>query len=174
MDEKRRKIEEVIGDREGLELGVEVEEERLQFVIATLSGDLYAFSGRDVASIGKVRAITPIPGTGDHMLGVMYYQGQVESVLDLGPMLGLPATSVTRKSRVVFAAAGNSRTGILVDAVEDVVDLPASGIFAPLHTMEPQKREYVTGETEYRGTSVVILDVGRIFARLLEQGHGEP
>ena len=35
--------------------------------------------------------------------------------------------------------------------------------------MEPAKMEFVTGEIEYRERNVVILDLARIFERVLEQ-----
>ena len=173
MENKREAVEEIIGSREALKLGVELEEENIQFVIVTLADELYGFFGHSITSIAMVRDITPIPGTPDYVLGVMYHQGRVESIIDLKKILGLADTAVTRKSRVALAVTDEAQTGILVDAVEDVVDLPARGIFAPLHTMEAARKEYVAGETEYRGRNVVILDLARIFGRVLEPGNGE-
>ena len=172
MKNKREEVEEIIGTREELKLGVEVEEENIQFVIVTLADELYAFFGHSITSIAMVRDITPIPGTADYVLGVMYHQGRVESIVDIKQILGLAGTAVTRKSRVALAGTDEAQTGILVDTVEDVVDLPARGIFAPLHTMEAAKREYVAGETEYQERNVVILDLARIFGRVLEPGNG--
>ena len=173
MENKREAVEEIIGSREALKLGVELEEENIQFVIVTLADELYGFFGHSITSIAMVRDITPIPGTPDYVLGVMYHQGRVESIIDLKKILGLADTALTRKSRVALAVTDEAQTGILVDAVEDVVDLPARGIFAPLHTMEAARKEYVAGETEYRGRNVVILDLARIFGRVLEPGNGE-
>ena len=168
MDEKRRSIEKIIGEREGLELGVELKEESVQFVVVTLADQWYAFWGNVVASIATVQTITPIPGTPDFMLGVMYYQGRVESVMDIKKVLGLEDTTITKKSRVVIASSGEVQSGIQVDSVEDVVELPTREIFEPLHTMEAGKKEHVTGEIDFRGQNVVILDLARVFERLLE------
>ena len=173
MDEKRKALEEIIGDREELKLGVELEEQNVQFVVVTLAGQLYAFFGDAITSIARVQSITPIPGTPDYMLGVMYYQGRVESVMDIKKILGLGDRAITGKSRVVIAASGEAQSGILVDTVEDVIDLPERGIFEPPHTMEPKKKEFITGEMDYRDRNVVILDLSRIFERVLEPGNGE-
>jgi len=172
MDGKREAIEKTIEKREGLELGVELEEKNVQLVIVTLAEQWYAFFGAAITSIAAVEAITPIPGTPDYVLGVMYYQGQVESVLDIKGIMGIRDSAITPKSRVAMALSGQMQSGILVDTVEDVVDLPERRIFAPLHTMEPAKKEFVTGEIEYRERSVVILDLARIFERVLERGDG--
>ena len=172
MDDKRRSIEKIIGERQELRLGVELAEESVQFVIVTLAGQWYGFWGNAVASIAKVQTVTPIPGTPDFMLGVMYYQGRVESVMDIKRLLGLPDTAITSKSRVVMATAGEVQSGILVDSVEDVVELPTRKIHGPLHTMEGANKEYVAGGVELQGRHVVLLDLARIFGRVLEQEDG--
>ncbi|MBT4501318.1 MAG: purine-binding chemotaxis protein CheW [Gemmatimonadetes bacterium] len=169
MDDKRESMEKTLEEREELELGVEFEEESIQFVIVTLAEQWCAFYGSAVTSIATVETITPIPGTPDYLLGVMYYQGRVESVLDIKSILGIRDSAITGKSRVAITLSGEVQSGILVDTVEDVVDLPERKIFAPLHTMEQAKKEFVTGEIEYRERNVVILDLAKIFERVLKQ-----
>ena len=172
MEDKRESIEKIIEQREELELGVAFEEESTQLVIVTLAGQWYAFLGTAITAIATVQTITPVPGTPDYVLGVMYYQGQVESVLDIKGILDIQQTPITAKSRVVIAVSGEIQSGILVDTVEDVVELPRRRVLAPLHTMEPAKKEFVTGEIDYRERNVVILDLTRIFGRVLEQDDG--
>ena len=172
MDDKRKALEQIIEGRKELALGEELEEQHTQFVIVTLAGQSYAFLGTEVTSIAKVETITPIPGTPGFMLGVMYYQGQIESVMDVKRILGLEDTAITRRSRVIMAAAAQVQSGILVDAVQDVVDLPQRGILPTLQTVEPAKREFVAGEMKYREENVVILDLAKVFERVLGQGNG--
>ena len=171
MDEKRQAIETIIQGRQAALPGTG-EGERIQFVIVTLAGQRCAFFGTAVIAIAKVRDIVPIPGTRDYMLGVMYYRGRVESVIDIKKIMGLEDTAIGRQSRVVIAVSNGVYCGVLVDAVEDVVDLPSDGIYAPLQTLGPAAREFVAGETDYREDSVVILDLAKMFARVLEQGDG--
>lgn len=175
MDGKRQAIEAIIeGRQEALPVAAR-EDEGIQFVIVTLAGQLYAFFGTAVIAIAKVRDIVPIPGTRDYVLGVMYYQGRVESVIDIRKIMGLEEAAtgraIDRKSRVVMAVSGGVHCGVLVEAVEDVVELPSSGIYAPLETIGPAVKEFVAGETDYRERSVVILDLAKIFARVMEQGN---
>jgi chemotaxis signal transduction protein len=70
-----------------------------------------------------------------------------------------------------MCVAGDVYSMILVDAVEDVVELPSSGIYAPLETIGPQVREFVAGQTDYRERSAVILDLEKVFARVVEEGN---
>ena len=170
MDEKRQAIEAGIEARQEALPGAAADDEGIQFVIVSLAGQLYAFFGTAVIAIAKVHDIVPIPGTRECVLGVMYYRGRVESVIDIRTILGLEEAPVGRKSRVVIAVSDEVYCGVLVDAVEDVVELPSSGIFAPLETIGPAIREFVAGETSYRERSVVILDLARMFTRMLELG----
>ena len=107
MDDKRESMEKTLEEREELELGVEFEEESIQFVIVTLAEQWCAFYGSAVTSIATVETITPIPGTPDYLLGVMYYQGRVESVLDIKSILGIRDSAITGKSRVAITLSGD-------------------------------------------------------------------
>lgn len=171
MDEKRQAIETIMEDRQEVLPGAR-EDEKIQFVIVTLAGQRCAFFGTAVIAIAKVRDIVPIAGTRDYVLGVMYYRGRVESVIDIKKIMGMEDTGIGRQSRVVIAVSGDVYCGVLVDSVDDVVDLPSDGIYAPLETLGPAAREFVAGETDYREESVVILDLAKMFARVLEHGDG--
>ena len=174
MDENRQAIEASIEGRQRDAPETTGEDEQVQLVIVTLAGRLYAFYGTAVIAIAKVRDIVPIPGTPDYIPGVMYHQGRVESVIDIGRIMGLAEATraLDRKSRVVIAVSGEVYSGVLVDAVEDVVDLPRSGIYAPLETIAPEIREFVAGETQYQERSTVVLDLAKVFDRVLERGDG--
>jgi purine-binding chemotaxis protein CheW len=172
MDERHEALQQAVQGRAQESAGADVADKEIQFVVVALAEQLYAFFGTSVTSIAKVRDIVPIPGTPPHLLGVMYHQGRVESVIDIKAILGLEAAPTTRKSRVVLADCGGLQCGILVDSVEDVTDLPAREIYAPLQTLDPALKELVTGETSYGGRNVVILDLVRLFSRFTGKGAG--
>ena len=169
MDEKLKAIQERIRKRKDQERVIEIEEESRQVVVVTLSDQLYAFHGTSVMAIAFAEEITPIPGTPDHILGVVYFKGAVESVLDIKRVLDLGDTEAKKESRIIIAEAMGLRSGILVNTVEDVFDLPTSGILPPLTTMDQIKGEYVIGEADYKGRNMVILNLDRIFQRVLAE-----
>ncbi len=170
MDETRKAIEKRIKKRKDQEKVIEIEEESVQMVVVSLSDQLYAFHGTSVKAVAVAEEITPIPGTPDHILGVVYFQGAVESVLDIKVVLELGNTETTAGSRIIVAEAMGLRSGILVDTVEDVLDLPKSGLLPPLTTMDQIKGDYVSGEADYQGRNMVILDLARIFQGVLAEG----
>jgi purine-binding chemotaxis protein CheW len=103
-------------------------------------------------------------------MGVIYFQGAVESVLDLKKVLGLGDTARTRDSRIVLVEAQGLRSGILVDGVEDVVDWATEEILPPLTTVEQNQKEYIAGEADYHGRTLVVLDLALLFRRVLAEG----
>lgn len=145
---------------------VDVEEERIQVVVFRLNDTLFAIYGSDAKEVLECGKITVIPGSPDFILGIVNVRGDVESVIDLGRFLRLPPERESEKLRIIIAHNGEVRSGIRVDAIEDVVDIPKSAVGPAISTLSESIREHVAGETTYRGRSVTLLDIGRIFEKI--------
>jgi len=145
---------------------VEVEEEKIKLVIFSLSGESYAFAGKDIREILRFEKITYVPGSPQTILGIINVRGDIESVLNVHKLLGLPDSHPTTNSRIVIATSEGIRSGILVDSVEDVTDVPASSIQPPIATFDKSIKEFVVGVTDYHGGSVTVLGVGKVLGKL--------
>jgi len=168
MDDKPRtdRIVEELQRLKALGKQAAVEEQKSKFVIFSLHESLYAFAGDDVKEILPALEVFPVPGAPQAVPGVINNRGDIEAVVNLHGLLGLPDSSTCAASRIAMAQKSGVRAGIRVDSVVDVVDLPPSSIKPPLATLNDAARDLVSGETAYRGASVVLLDVGRIFEAL--------
>lgn len=167
MDSARSdRILDEIRKRKEKEQVVDVEEERKKLVIFTLSGDHYAFYGHAIKEILQLVEIFYVPGAPDHILGVVNIRGDIESVIAINSFLGLTAAAVTPNSRIAVAADEEMRSGILVDSIEDVVDVPVSAIRPPLATLGKSLKEFVAGETTFNGRDIALIDIGRIFKEI--------
>lgn len=145
---------------------VDVEEEKVKLVIFLLSGDYYAFYGGDVKEILPQTNIFYVPGSPDFITGVINVRGDIDSVIDIKKLLGLPDSKDTQKSRIAIAVIGNMRSGVLLDAIEDVIDVPVSLIKPPLSTLEGSKKDFIAGELFYNNRNITILDLGKIFGKI--------
>jgi len=134
--------------------------------VFSLHDGLYAFEGAAVKEILLPLEIFPIPGAPPAVPGVINNRGEIEAVISLHGLLGLPASERTARSRIVMAERGGLRSGIEVDAVVDVAQLSPSAIKPPLATLSDAARRLVVGGTNCLDKSVVVLDVGRIFELL--------
>lgn len=169
MDIDKKKSDLIVDEiekRRVREKVVDVEEEQVKLVIFLLLDDYYAFYGGDVKEILPPANIFYVPGSPDFIAGVINVRGDIESVININKFLGLPDSANTQKKRIAIAVSGNTRSGILMDGIADVIDVPFGSIKPPLSTIEGSKKDFIAGELFYNGRNVTVLDVGKIFARI--------
>lgn len=142
------------------------EEDKSKYVIFTLGEGLFAFTGADVKEILPPLETFPVPGAPQTVPGVISNRGDIEAVVDLHVLLGLPRRERHAGSRILMIEKAGVRCGMPVDSVIDVVDLPASSIKPPLATLDDATRGLVAGEMVCQGRSVVLLDLGRVIDTL--------
>jgi purine-binding chemotaxis protein CheW len=134
-------------------------------VVFPLEGQLYGLPITLVKSIVVPGAITPIPGTPAHLLGVVNVRGEIESVLDLRQVLNLPPAAIGITSRLLIAQVGEIRSGLLVDAMHDIIGMTESDCRPRPSGLE--SAEFVSGEVVYGDETFLLLDLPALFARVL-------
>lgn len=167
QEQKREQILHMINKMRQEEAVVDVNVKTDKLVVFSLAGDLFAFIGPHVKEILISQEISFVPGSPGFLLGVMNVRGDIESVASLAAILGIPPERKSPHNRILIAEAGEVRSGILVEKVEDVVDVPSDSIKSPLVTMNGPITRYLTGETEYRGRNVLVLDLPKLFKGLI-------
>ncbi len=163
---KSKLILEELRSRGKREKILDVEEDTIKVVIFSLLDGLYAFNGPEVKEILPLLPLYYVPGSPDFIPGVINIRGDIESVININSLLGLPDSKPSPKSRIAILEMGSVRSGIIVDSVEDVIDIPESFVKPPLTTLSSKVREYVAGELMYQDRNVTLLDMRRIFGRL--------
>ena len=142
---------------------VDVEEERVKVVIFKCGVNLYAFYGRDIREMLPSCDISWVPSLPEYLPGLINIRGDIESVIDLRHFLGEEKNEGSKRL-IAMAVQGNFRSGVLIDSIDDVVDIPLSTIHPPLATLNGAARDLVIGEIEYGGTTISLLDIGKLAA----------
>jgi purine-binding chemotaxis protein CheW len=142
---------------------VDVEEERVKVVIFLCGVKLFAFYGRDIREILPSFDISWVPCLPDYLPGLINVRGDIESVIDLRHFLGEELAD-HGKSLIAMAVRGNFHSGVMIDSIEDVVDIPISTIHPPLATLNGAARDLVIGEIQYGGETISLLDIGKLAA----------
>lgn len=78
----------------------------------------------DIMSVREIRSwtrTTPLPHAPAYMKGVINLRGTVLPVMDLAQRLGLPAQEQTDRNVIIVVSDGKAMTGLLVDAVSDII-----------------------------------------------------
>lgn len=142
---------------------VDVEEERVKVVIFICGKNRYAFYGADIREIIPTCDISWVPCLPEYLPGLINVRGDIESVIDIRHFLGEDKTGPC-SSLIAMAVRGDFHSGIMIDSMEDVVDIPVSTIHPPLATLNGASRDLVIGEIEYDKGTITLLDVGKLAA----------
>lgn len=146
---------------------IHIEEQHVQLVVCLLDEKYYAFYGAVIKEIVPVPEITYVPGMPAILVGIIHVRGEIESVLDLRKALTLPVGPITDRSRIVIGQVEEIRSGLLVDSVEDVLEVPENTIHEPVSRLDSARATFVIGETLYKEQMLILLDLGMIFEELL-------
>lgn len=172
MSDKKNKTEKIleqINKKRSREQVIETEEEKVELVIFTLAGDFYAFYGTNVKEILPYEYITYVPGCPDYIIGIINVRGDIESVLNIHKLMGVSEKKPDKYFRIIMAVNEEILSGILVDSVEDVIEVPLSYIKHPISTLDKKIKELaVGGEMIYGEKYVNILDISKIFNKLIQ------
>ena len=144
---------------------VDVEEERVKVIIFSCGGGRYAFYGGDVREFLPNCEISWVPGLPAYLPGLINVRGDIESVVDIGHFLG-EQTADPFTGLIAMAVRADFRSGVMIDSIKDVVDIPLSSIGPPLSTLEGAARDLVTGTIEQGGETISLIDLGKVAAMI--------
>lgn len=143
---------------------VNVDEPQLKLVVFTLEGDWFAFIGEKVREVLPDSPVFYLPGCPPSLEGVINVRGDIDSVVNLRAVLGYAPAPSHDSSRILLCQGGGMRSGVRVDGVEEVMDIPQSRVLAPPHTIAEHRKPIVLGIIEFAGHLVTLLDLERIFS----------
>ena len=106
--------------------------------------------------------ITPIPNAPPHLPGVMNLRGMIVPVVDLRVKFALPDVGNDRFTVIVLVLVGAKIVGMVVDAVSDVLDLPATEIQAVPDLGIAADVGFVKGLARAGEKLIVLLDVAKV------------
>lgn len=143
---------------------VNVDEPTAKLVIFELHGEWYAFNGEKIREILSQVDVFFVPGCPAFLEGVINVRGDIESVIGLNELFQLPESADRSSFSYLLGRGAGMSSGIRVDQVVDVVDIPLSNIHQPPGTLPEQLRAIVSGILQFKGKPVTVLDLDRIFA----------
>jgi purine-binding chemotaxis protein CheW len=91
------------------------------FCTFRVDGRLYGVDILDVKEVTAETTCTHVAHAPDEVLGLVNIRGHIFLALDLGRLLGLPATEVTPRSRLLlFKPTVGSAFGVVVDEISEI------------------------------------------------------
>jgi purine-binding chemotaxis protein CheW len=130
-----------------------------QVVVLHVDGSDYAVPISSVHEIVRVPEITPMPEADGDVEGLINLRGQVLPVVNLGSRLGFPLTERTSDTRIIVVEGPDGAAGLLVDAVTQVLKLPAGSVAPPNPVAVALKRPAVCGVARVGERLILLLDL---------------
>lgn len=148
---------------------VEVAAEQLQqYLTFMLSGEVFAMGILAIKEIIEYANLTKVPMMPEYVRGVINLRGSVVPVIDLSIRFGKESSSVTKRTCIVIIeieASGERHVlGVVVDAVNAVLDIPASEIEPPPAFGARIRTDFIQGMGKVNGKFVILLDVNHTLA----------
>jgi purine-binding chemotaxis protein CheW len=139
-----------------------------QYLTFFLSGEEYATNIQKVKEIIEYTTVTKVPKVPEWIRGVINLRGSVVPVVDLSVRFGLGERPVTKTTCIVIleVAQDSERTvmGVIVDAVNQVIDLTPDDIAEPPAFGTRVRLDYLFGMGKLGKKFALILDIDRVLS----------
>jgi purine-binding chemotaxis protein CheW len=136
-----------------------------QLVVFQLGHELYGADIAVVREVSPLQRVTRVPRTPRYLEGVTNLRGRVIPVVDLRRRLNMPVSAPTKSTRIAVAELEGGQVGMVVDAVLEVLWVPAANIEPPSQLLSKVEREYVQGVANIDGRLIILLDLARVLQR---------
>ncbi|GAB6933462.1 MAG TPA: chemotaxis protein CheW [Calditerricola sp.] len=134
----------------------------LKVIVFQLNDESYGVDVYQVRSIERMQPITRVPGAPPFVKGVINLRGVVTPVIDLRSRLGLKERPYTDETRIIIVSVDDKDVGLIVDAANDVIDLPASSVEPPPDVVGGVRTEFLRGVAKWGDGVLVLLNLDRV------------
>jgi purine-binding chemotaxis protein CheW len=133
-----------------------------------LSDELFAINVAKVLEILQVKPITRVPKSPEFMRGVINLRGSVLPVIDTRYKFGMSTADFTIDTCIVVVSintgTGTLLIGALVDAVQEVIEIPDVAIQPSPVLKAPYSQDFIKGIGRLDDNFIIILDIDKVFS----------
>lgn len=144
------------------------EEGTQQYLTFALGGEMFAVGILHVKEIIEFGNLTEIPMMPTFIRGVINLRGAVVPVIDLTARFAGRRSEVGRRTCIVIVEVREGEfthdIGIMVDAVSEVLEIPASEIEPPPAFGAKIRADFILGMGKVNGKFVIVLNIDRVLS----------
>jgi purine-binding chemotaxis protein CheW len=134
------------------------------YLTFSVAGEVYALHVAHVTEIVRLQKIFAVPDVPKHIRGVINLRGKVIPVLDVRARFGLSDAAYTDRTVVVVIEIGDTPTGLVVDGVYDIAEIPPQDVEPAPRTGRAQTTALVTGMGKRADRVAFIVDAQTLVA----------
>lgn len=138
-----------------------------KYLTFRLGEESYGIAVLKIREIIRMQAITLVPQMPDFIKGVINLRGKIIPVIDLRTKFGLPFHAETEHTCIIVVQVGLPSRGLLqmgliVDAVEEVLNIGAGDIEEPPDFGAKVNTDYLLGMAKIKGAVKTLLDIDQV------------
>lgn len=142
--------------------------DKTQYLTFMLGGEVFAIGILAIKEIIEYRVLTEVPMMPDCIRGVINLRGAVVPVMDLSARFGKRTAALTKRSCIVIVEIesndGRNDIGVIVDAVNAVLEIAASDIEPPPSFGARIRTDFIQGIGKVEGNFVILLNVSQVLS----------
>lgn len=139
-----------------------------RFLTFQLGGESFALDILGIKEVIQYLPCTTVPMMPRFMHGVINLRGRVVPVIDLRARFGDGVSTVGHKTCIVVLEVGDGESqqdiGVIVDAVQQVLEIPGREIEPPPSFGARIRPEFIHGMGKVRDRFVIILDADEVLS----------
>ena len=139
-----------------------------QYLTFVLGGEMFAVGILNVKEIIEYGQLTEIPMMPAFIRGVINLRGAVVPVIDLAARFGKTQSLIGKRSCIVIVEVRENDLrhdiGLLVDAVSEVIEIPASDIEPPPSFGARIRADFIHGMGKVAGKFVILLNIVKVLS----------
>lgn len=137
----------------------------LQLVSFNLGKEEFAVDILKIQEINRMVEITKVPKSPEFVEGVINLRGKVIPIIDLRKRFNLPGSENTKQTRIVVVDIDNKVVGLVVDAVSEVLRLPANTVEPPPPIVAGIDSEYISGVGKLEDRLLILLELDKVLSK---------
>jgi len=134
----------------------------IKVIVFQLVDKEYVIPVSQVQSIEKMMHITRVPKTPSFVKGVINLRGVVTPIIDLRERFELQANPLDDRSRMIMIKVEDMEVGLIVDAANDVLDIPSSAIEPQPDVVGSIESEFIAGVAKLDRRLLVLLQLDKV------------
>jgi purine-binding chemotaxis protein CheW len=139
-----------------------------QYLIVQLKDESFGMDISTVREIIAYLAPTQIPMMPDFVVGIINLRGQVVPVIDMSRRFGRSATQIHKRSCIVIMdlldGALRQRFGVVVDAVNEVLDFTGDQIEPAPQFGAGLRTEFIRGMGKFQSGFLILLELSQVLS----------
>ncbi|PWA13525.1 chemotaxis protein CheW [Pueribacillus theae] len=136
----------------------------IKAVIFQLKNEEYGVDVQQVQSIERMIHITRVPKMPAFVKGVINLRGIVTPIIDLKERFSIDTEDYTESTRIIIVAVEDKEVGLIVDAANDVIDIPADAVEPPPEVVGHIEADYLQGIAKLGDRLLILLNLDKVLS----------